>query len=256
LFFFCIFFIEKLLQYFKQQKRLTSEQVHRILHRARAYFEGIPNVLDITIEPGKELTVLVCLLLLLLLLFFIIIFLIQGDTHGQYFDLLHVFEKNGVPSSENPYIFNGDYVDRGSFGTEVYFYYLIKKIKKNIIFPSSFFFFKIMILLICFKLAFPDHVHLLRVLFFYFLNIILIYFYIIIIIITIRVIMNQNNVHRNMDLKQKFFFFFHKIYFIFIILLFYYLLIIFLLFISVKINMMMMYINTSFIFSTHYLCVQ
>lgn len=43
----------------------------------------------------------------------------QGDTHGQFYDLLHVFDKNDVPSAENPYIFNGDYVDRGSFGTEV-----------------------------------------------------------------------------------------------------------------------------------------
>ena len=29
------------------------------------------------------------------------------DVHGQFYDLLRIFELNGLPSEENPYLFNG-----------------------------------------------------------------------------------------------------------------------------------------------------
>ena len=57
---------------------------------------------------------------------------VVGDLHGQFFDLLLIFEKMGMPSQQNPYLFNGDFVDRGDHSLEVIFTLLILKLR----FPS------------------------------------------------------------------------------------------------------------------------
>lgn len=71
-----------------------------IFLKAKDYFEGEKSLVDVNIGQEQEITV--C-----------------GDIHGQYYDLLNIFKMNGIPSKENPYLFNGDMIDRGSFSVEV-----------------------------------------------------------------------------------------------------------------------------------------
>ncbi|EGR30763.1 protein phosphatase catalytic gamma isoform, putative [Ichthyophthirius multifiliis] len=60
--------------------------------------------------------------------------LIKGDIHGQYPDLLRMFEYGGFPPEAN-YLFLGDYVDRGKQSLETICLLLAYKIK----FPENFF---------------------------------------------------------------------------------------------------------------------
>ncbi|CAM8986399.1 unnamed protein product [Rhodiola kirilowii] len=85
---------------FKNQKFLHRRYAMQIVLQVREMLQSLPSLVDINIPEGKHFTV--C-----------------GDVHGQFYDLLNIFELNGLPTEDNPYLFNGDFVDRGSFSLEV-----------------------------------------------------------------------------------------------------------------------------------------
>jgi serine/threonine-protein phosphatase PP1 catalytic subunit len=59
---------------------------------------------------------------------------IVGDIHGQYSDLIRMFEMCGFPPSSN-FLFLGDYVDRGKHSLETILLLMCYKIK----YPENFF---------------------------------------------------------------------------------------------------------------------
>lgn len=95
-------FMQDLLDWYKNQKKLHRKYAYQILLDVKAWFMAQPSLVDITIPEDSKFT-------------------ICGDIHGQYYDLLNIFELNGLPSETNPYLFNGDFVDRGSFSVECIF---------------------------------------------------------------------------------------------------------------------------------------
>ena len=109
-------FVLASIEHFKNQKVIHKRYVAHLLISAKHYYEQLPSLIDIPIpmendDPTVKPRLTVC-----------------GDTHGQYYDVLHIFELNGYPSKNNPYLFNGDFVDRGSFSVEVILTMLLFKL--------------------------------------------------------------------------------------------------------------------------------
>ncbi|CAF0903261.1 unnamed protein product [Rotaria sordida] len=105
-----------LIEAFQQGHVLHEKYVCYILHQARTILKTLPNYNRIDLSTLRHIYII-------------------GDLHGQLADLLHIFNANGLPAIDNPYIFNGDFVDRGRNSVEVILLLMVALI----LYPSSVF---------------------------------------------------------------------------------------------------------------------
>ncbi|KAM6161047.1 serine/threonine-protein phosphatase with EF-hands 2 [Erethizon dorsatum] len=89
-----------LVEAFRLKQQLHAHYVLQLLHETRRHLAQLPNITRVSSCYNEELTV--C-----------------GDLHGQLDDLIFIFYKNGLPSPERAYVFNGDFVDRGQDSVEI-----------------------------------------------------------------------------------------------------------------------------------------
>mmetsp|Transcript_17176 Transcript_17176/g.15170 ORF Transcript_17176/g.15170 Transcript_17176/m.15170 type:complete len:161 (+) Transcript_17176:13-495(+) len=97
--------LERQIQQLKECKTLTENEVKELCNKARDIFIEEANVQDI------KAPVTIC-----------------GDIHGQFYDLLELFNIGGDCPKTN-YLFLGDFVDRGFYSVETFLLLLALKVR-------------------------------------------------------------------------------------------------------------------------------
>lgn len=103
---------------FLKGKCIPKKYAAAIISHADKLFRDEPSLVELSNVGNKDLKISVC-----------------GDTHGQFYDVLNIFKKFGKVGPNHTYLFNGDFVDRGSWSCEVaLLYYCLK-----IVYPKNIF---------------------------------------------------------------------------------------------------------------------
>ncbi|KAK2984590.1 hypothetical protein RJ640_018968, partial [Escallonia rubra] len=109
-----------------KQVQLTEAEIRQLCVASKEIFLSQPNLLEL------EAPIKICgntyETLLSVFSYQRFFGYLQGDVHGQYSDLLRLFEYGGYPPAAN-YLFLGDYVDRGKQSIETICLLLAYKIK-------------------------------------------------------------------------------------------------------------------------------
>lgn len=95
----------------KDKLPVNSDEIKYVLNKSRSIFLDQPTLLRLA-PPVK----------------------VVGDLHGQFLDLIRIFNNSGYPPYKN-YLFLGDYVDRGHKSLETFLLLVCYKVK----YPENFF---------------------------------------------------------------------------------------------------------------------
>ena len=90
-----------IIEVYRRGGKLALKSVKKILRDIYKVLKALPNVIEVETPPSPGR------------------FHVIGDLHGQLPDLLHIIDDAGLPSAENKFIFNGDFVDRGPCSVEI-----------------------------------------------------------------------------------------------------------------------------------------
>ncbi|GAA6024151.1 hypothetical protein JCM10207_001601 [Rhodosporidiobolus poonsookiae] len=93
-------FIDALLDCFKDGKLVPRRIAQEIVLGANGVLREEESLVDISVPEGQTVNVI-------------------GDTHGQFYDFINLLSMTGKPSPTHSLCFNGDFVDRGSWSTEI-----------------------------------------------------------------------------------------------------------------------------------------
>lgn len=103
---------------FLASKTLPKKYAAAIVSHANRLFRNESTVVELSNLKSPDVKISVC-----------------GDTHGQLYDVLNLFHKFGKVGPKHTYLFNGDFVDRGSWSCEVALLFYCLKIA----YPNNFF---------------------------------------------------------------------------------------------------------------------